>query len=43
MVDEELADMVWAMRNQDLMDDDLAMIAWLLVATSSEEQRCRRG
>ncbi len=32
-VDEELADQVWDMWDHEMIDDELAAITWLLVAT----------
>ena len=33
LVDEELADMVWALWDVGLIDDELVTITWLLIAT----------
>ncbi len=33
LVDEELADLVWELSEAELIPDDLAAMAWLLVAT----------
>ena len=43
LVDEELADLVWAMWDSRLIDDELATITWLLIAISSAEYMCRKG
>ena len=42
-VDENLADRVWHMWVLAIIDEELAMTAWLLIVTSFAEQRCRRG
>ncbi len=43
LVDEGLADRVWHMWDSGSIDDELATIAWLLIATSFAKQPCRRG
>ncbi len=43
MVDEELADQVWDLWNQEMIDDELAAIAWMLIVISSASSLCRRG
>ncbi len=32
LVDEEMADQIWYMRHADMIDDELAAIAWVLLA-----------
>ncbi len=43
LVDEELADQVWHMWVADVIDDELAAIAWLLIVTFSLKHPYRRG
>ena len=43
LVDEELADQVWNMWDAKLIDNELAFIAWLLIAISSAKRLCRMG
>ncbi len=43
LIDEELADQVCELWNQVTNDDELATIAWGLIATSSAKQPCHRG
>ena len=43
LVDEELADLVWALWDQGEINNRLAWIAWILIAISSAEYLCRRG
>jgi hypothetical protein len=35
LADEALTDTVWTILNQDTIDDELAAIAWMLIATLS--------
>ena len=42
LVDEELADLVWALRDARLINDELATIAWLLIPISFAKRPCRR-
>jgi hypothetical protein len=35
LVDEELADLVWGLWDQNMIDNELAAIAWFLIATLS--------
>jgi hypothetical protein len=43
LVDENLADQVWELWDSGQIDDDLAAIAWMLIATSYVRQPCRKG
>ena len=36
LVDEDLSDRVWRMWDSRVIEDELAMIAWLLIVTLSE-------
>ncbi len=42
LVDEELADMVWALWGARLINDELATIAWLLIPISFAKRPYRR-
>ena len=43
LVDQELADLVWEAWDTGLVNDELAMIASMLIAISSAEYLCRKG
>ncbi len=43
LVDEYLADQVWELWDTDLIDDEMAAIAWLLIVTFSLKNPYRRG
>ena len=43
LVDEDLADQVWYMWDAEVIDDELAAIAWLLIVTFSLKNPYRRG
>ena len=43
LIDSELADQVWCAWVRGLIDDELATIAWLLIAISSVKRLCRTG
>ena len=42
LIDEGLADLVWALWDVGLIDDELVTITWLLIAISSAEYLCRK-
>ena len=43
LVDEKQADQVWELWNAGVITDDLAAMAWMLIATSYVRQPYRRG
>ena len=42
LVDEDLADQVWEVRNSSLLDDETSAIAWWLIATSYAVKPCHK-
>jgi hypothetical protein len=42
LVDEELADQVWNLWDARLISDDLAALAWCILATSDRMRGARR-
>lgn len=42
LVDEDLADQVWALWYVGVIDDQLVLIAWMLIVISYAKQPCRR-
>ncbi len=42
LVDEDLADKVWELWDKGVIDDQLVLIAWMLIVTFYAKQPCRR-
>ena len=42
LVDEDLADQVWELWDQGAIDDQLVLIAWMLIVTFYAKHPCRR-
>ena len=42
LVDEEIADQVWELWDGDVIDDQLVLIAWMLIVTFYAKHPCRR-
>ena len=43
LVDEDLADQLWELWHEGVVDDDLAKIGWFLIVISYAILPCRRG
>ena len=43
LANEDLADQVWELWDAEVINGELAGIAWFLIATSYVRQPCRKG